>query len=39
MLLIVDDESFNITILKLMIESLNYSCDVAYNGKQAFELV
>ena len=38
-ILIVDDDIFNITALQLILNQLGYSCDTAYNGQQAIEKV
>ena len=35
--LIVDDDFYNIEVLRLFLKSLHYSCDFANNGKEAIE--
>ena len=35
--LIVDDDFYNIEVLRLFLKSLDYSCDFANNGKEAIE--
>lgn len=36
-ILIVDDEFVNIYALKIMLNRLNYLCDTASNGMEAFD--
>lgn len=38
-ILVVDDDIFNIDAIKLVLKKLGYTCDQAYNGKQAIEFV
>lgn len=37
-ILIVDDEFVNIYALKIMLNRLNYLCDVANNGYEALDM-
>ena len=38
-ILVVDDDVFNISAMALVLEKLGYTCDKAYNGKQAIQKI
>ena len=38
-ILIVDDDIFNVTALESVMKKLGYTCDTAFNGKQAIEKI
>ena len=38
-ILVVDDDVFNISALTMVLHKLGYSCDTAFNGKQAIQKI